>query len=469
MKITKRLFCLCLVFVIAAAGLVGFGISADAAGYATGDVIAFGSYPQTKVTDQSLLNALNAQDGEWKSYGYYSGTGTADDGWMAASDYMRYKDVTYNGAQYRAVTFDDYRPSLTGGKRVSAVYNTQEMNGYAKGGVYWFRYEPLQWRVLDPQTGLALCTTIIDSQPFNNYLLRNSAEGQSQNVYWGDAGRTYYANNYAKSSVRDWLNDVFYRTAFTASEKEDVLTTTLNNDCSYTLINHSDKYQAFDAPETNDKVFLLSYVQASNRAYGFVPYDSTHDAARCLQGSDYAKCQGLQENSDGYADWLLRTAYTTANRICAATDYGAVESSEHAYYTNHTTDGVCPAIRIDWNPTRRVQMDRVGSFQLDYKTRVIVTAEAENVPDGYVLTMYENGTKIATGDRCSVSFNAGQMTADRSFDVRVEDADGTVQKRRDGTDLAGTILVYVKTGFFARLKAFFRTLFGLIPSVEVRL
>ncbi|MBR2418498.1 MAG: hypothetical protein IKB12_07680, partial [Clostridia bacterium] len=44
--------------------------------FKVGDVIEFGSYPQTEVKDEVLiaeLNALVPEWDEWTSYGYYSG------------------------------------------------------------------------------------------------------------------------------------------------------------------------------------------------------------------------------------------------------------------------------------------------------------------------------------------------------------------------------------------------------------
>ncbi len=65
-QISKRLFgamlAIIMVFTMAPNGV--FKASAAAAaqsGYATGDIITYGSYPQTKVTSSSLISALNAQ------------------------------------------------------------------------------------------------------------------------------------------------------------------------------------------------------------------------------------------------------------------------------------------------------------------------------------------------------------------------------------------------------------------------
>jgi hypothetical protein len=66
-KLTKRVFGLFLALVLLFT-MVPFGaLNSSATGattqnsYNTGDIIAFGSYPQTEVTDTNLIDALNAQ------------------------------------------------------------------------------------------------------------------------------------------------------------------------------------------------------------------------------------------------------------------------------------------------------------------------------------------------------------------------------------------------------------------------
>lgn len=98
-----------------------FAPKAEAVGktYKVGDIVEFGSYPQSKVTNSSLVSALNSVSKNWVSYGYYSGTGcyATDYGTgyatMVQGDWMKYADFTYNGTKYRAVTFSQYRPSWT--------------------------------------------------------------------------------------------------------------------------------------------------------------------------------------------------------------------------------------------------------------------------------------------------------------------------------------------------------------------
>ena len=72
-------------------------MAADTAdgGYQKGDIIEFGSYPQSKVTNPRIISVLDGflTDDVWVSYDYYIGTGTEYDGKMTASDYMKYADL----------------------------------------------------------------------------------------------------------------------------------------------------------------------------------------------------------------------------------------------------------------------------------------------------------------------------------------------------------------------------------------
>ncbi len=156
--------------------------------YSSGDIIEFGSYPQSKVTDSATISALDAMSKNWISYGYYSSeTGIWNDGQMKPSDYMKCCDISFNGNKYRAVTFSRYRPYYTMYNNSEGTY--QDDNGYYTGNVYYFKYEPLPWRVLDPSEGFVMCEEVIDSQAYNNYFLYSDYE------YWGDSSQTYYASD----------------------------------------------------------------------------------------------------------------------------------------------------------------------------------------------------------------------------------------------------------------------------------
>ena len=541
---------LCLIFAFGTFAVGGDGIAqlfetasikAIAETYSTGDTIYYGTYPQSDVTD-SLGSVLNAQGGTWKSYNYYSGSGSTTDGQMVAGDYMQYCDITYNSNKYRGVTFGTYRPYYTGYQTSTSAITYQDDNGYTYGNVYWFKYEPLKWRVLDASTGLVMCETIIDSQPYNNYIISNGTDGHDHTAYWGDSAQTYYANNYAKSSIRQWLNDDFYNTAFSDEQKSNIMTTTLNNNCWHSLNGYSD-YKEYDAPSTSDKVFLLSWDDVTNSAYDFSLRGSDYDTARRLKGSDYAKCQGLYSGSeyDGNSLWWLRTPSGDSGYVRNVGNDGGAYSYK---YVNFTDYGVCPAMCLSemksdsdgqdtpvdkeytlkftvdgntvsekklkegaaitkpadpvkdgyifkgWTPdipatmpasdltftavfekntsTASAALKIPSNTEVEYAATVTVKAKATGVPKGYYVALYEGNNQLAKGSNTEVSCTfKGEFTGSKTITAKIIDNDGNVQKDGSGNYLSANFEVKAKSGFFAKLIAFFKRLFKSLPSVTV--
>ena len=245
-----------------------------------GNYIYFGSYPQSEVTDDALKATLTNAAGDtstWTSYDYYIRGYT--------SDFMVYKDVSYNGERYRGVYFTHYRPYYTT-EGPKADNSMQDNNGYYINTVYWFKYEPIKWEILSESDGDAfLCAELIlDSQDFH---------------YTYNQTNSFYANNYEESHIRAWLNESFYDTAFTAAEKNAIKTTVVDNSESTTgYISNP-----YACNNTNDKVFLLSYSEATNSSYGFSIYDYN---SRIKIPTAYAKAQGAHVFS-GAGLWWLRS------------------------------------------------------------------------------------------------------------------------------------------------------------------
>ena len=88
------------------AGLFAPKVEAAGKTYKVGDIVEFGYYPQSEVTDPSLISALDKVAKIWFSYGYYNGIDALTYGTMVRGDWMKYADLTYDGAKYRAVTTD---------------------------------------------------------------------------------------------------------------------------------------------------------------------------------------------------------------------------------------------------------------------------------------------------------------------------------------------------------------------------
>ena len=291
-----------------------------------GMTVQFGTYPQSKVRDARLLITLNAERGtlptsensqKWTDYGYYiSGS---------VSSYMWYIDVITATGKYRGVYFTSYRPNNTTYPS-STLYSFQDDNGYRTSSVYWFKYEPITWRVLDVQSNRAflMADLILDSQDYH-YSSRARTIG----------GSTVYANNYEHSHIRSWLNDNFYNTAFTAEEKARIQTTTVDNSVAST--GYSSNSHA--CANTSDKVFLLSYAEATIATYGL-----TTRTSRQFAPSDYAQSQGVNTYSGNSPwSWWLRSPLNIIAYVARCVIYsGHVKLSD----VDFTHFGVVPALWI---------------------------------------------------------------------------------------------------------------------------
>ena len=274
----------------------------------TGEYILFGSYPQTKVTDTSIISALGEFDAStWTSYGYYI------EG--EVSDYMYYIDKEYNGERYRGVYFTSYRPYGTTDSG-SASDTNQDDNGYITSTVYWFKYEPIKWLIVEESDGTAtlVADLILDSQQFDF-----------------EADKEMYGNNnYAESSIRAWLNETFYNTAFSEGQKGIIQTTVVDNSAASTGYDEN----PYACEDTSDKVFLLSYEEVDAWFTTF--------AKKKHQGSDYAKSQGLYVLSGG--SWWLRSPIHNGDENAKTIRYNGFDGFNDLTYS--TDNGVLPALAI---------------------------------------------------------------------------------------------------------------------------
>lgn len=125
------------------------------------------------------------------------------------------------------------------------------------------------------------------------------------------------------------------------------------------------------------------------------------------------------------------------------------------------------------NPTKDSEISLNKKYEIDaeYGSKLHVVASVYNVPDNYELWLYQNGEGVTggpvSGGTATVEWTSDKITQDTSVSVKLIDKAGTVAKS-DTRPLMSTITVKVKTGFFARLIAFFKGLFGLLPTYEIK-
>lgn len=289
--------------------------------------IYFGTYPQSEVTDSKLKSQLrnfagtlptSSNSGSWTPYGYYI--------YGAVTNFMWYIDIMYDGGKYRGVYFTSYRPYWTADTS-SASNSYQDDNGYYASTVYWFKYEPIKWQILDKSNGKAflLADMAIDSQ---NYYISTS----SRKI----GGQTISANNYEHSAIHTWLNDTFYNTAFNDSQKERILPTMVDNSMT-SAGNSSNSYACAD---TSDKVFLPSYKEVKKYLES--------DTKRQLLSTDYAKSQGCWASTtseySGNCWWGLRSPRDYSIYLARSIRYDG--NVDYYSYVIGTYLGIVPALWI---------------------------------------------------------------------------------------------------------------------------
>lgn len=294
-------------------------------------LVRFGSYPQSHVTDTTTTADLteaagtlpvNGTPASWTSFGFYlSGSN--------ATDFTWYQDITYGGSKYRGVYFTDYRSVST---TSTETWHYQSMNGYTKGSVYWFKFEPITWQLLATNNKKIslLSKTILSAKDFYHTFTDHSA--------------SIHANNYAESNIRAWLNSSFYGAAFNSNEQTAVASTVVDNSAAttYTLKDGTNPYAC---ENTTDNVFLPSFKDITNADYRFSTGTGT-TTTRQIVATDYA----LSINASGGsvfdyhgAFWLRSPANDLADEGEAINYEGDVspDSDINICY------GVLPSVNVD--------------------------------------------------------------------------------------------------------------------------
>lgn len=356
--------------------------------YTTNDLVYFGSYPQglivnnsiyetlaeTRETlaispdygitnDESLYNALSAEAGTLPVAGESKGEdGFYGEGWISyeyyaegeKSNYMFYKDIEVDGVMYRGVYMLGYRPFFNELEATAAnSYASNDTNGGGGNGfeletVYWFRYEPIIWIVLDFSSGRLFLNAkyCIDSQAFqDNYILEDG-------VYKTQNGTNIC--EWETSSIREFLNNQFYNLAFTESERAMIPEVTLDNSTTgYHPTSTTDNPYQTSQQDTNDKIFLLSYADMMNSFYGFSDTMQTMKA-RSRSYSTYALIQGLrpsglESTADGESatGYCTRSAGSTDDSVTVISKKGIFGYGSHEDNATNNNNGVLPSLYLE--------------------------------------------------------------------------------------------------------------------------
>ena len=152
--------------------------------------------------------------------------------------------------------------------------------------------EAIEWIVLDKQPGMLLVISryALDCQRYNK---------QSASVTW------------ETSTIRTWLNSVFYNAAFGPDEQAKILTVLVPAD-------ENPLYDTYPGASASDKIFLLS-------ANETVLYLSSNSTRACIPTA-YAISQNayIDPNSGG-CWWLMRTPGDTNKKVVSTNCDGSID------------------------------------------------------------------------------------------------------------------------------------------------
>ena len=282
-----------------------------------GKYIYFGHWPQTREKDENVVAKLNEMAGTPPSPRDNKGNPFNWESHEGAT-YMWQKIVIYNGTKYLGVQMNDYR--------ASGVYSLRSYimeNGYFTSEVYWFKYEPIKWRILTTSGNSAY---IMSDIALDSFSIQPNRKGEIRDGLYADYNNSpgvpdgTYANNWEYSFIRSWLNETFYNAVFNGLQKEIIQTTHLDNTARSSNPNDYPKYYGYgenagknkfadQCKDTDDKIFLPSLRDITTTAYGFKKDVRAEDSARNLQATDFAKLHGapMNTNDKKYVTWYTRS------------------------------------------------------------------------------------------------------------------------------------------------------------------
>ena len=157
----------------------------------------------------------------------------------------------------------------------------------AENETYYFKVEPIKWWVFfsgdmvggNGNTITLIADMILDSHEFCTEYSYNILSRE----YFRNDNESVYANNWAYSDLRTWLNDEFKKKAFSLEEERLLLTR-----------NTSVVTELFRSDDATEKIWVPSTVEIAAYSKLFSALSLTmqgHYASNLAQVSDYARCR----------------------------------------------------------------------------------------------------------------------------------------------------------------------------------
>ena len=197
--------------------------------------------------------------------------------------------------------------------------------------------EPIEWIVLDAQDGKSLVISkhILDSAPFH--------EARKE-------------GNWVESSIRRQLNSGFFGDAFSKQEQNAIVSSDVDNSKEQ----GNPVWITRAGANSRDYIFLMSYAEAKT----FFPTDDD----RTCKPTGFAVSNGVNQNSDGYSWWWLRSVGSNRGNAFAGT-VGSNGKLGNSNFENNRQGGLRPALWVDQEKLKLAVAQGKASEEADlYRT-----------------------------------------------------------------------------------------------------
>ncbi len=318
--------------------------------------IYFGTYPQREIAGIELTDKIKNA--------LYDSKGEAE----------------VDGKKYRRI---NYKMTLVAGTNYESKEEREKWEEKSNNKYRYFLYEPIKWRILSNHDGelMLLSEVLLDSQ------FADDTWSALTNDPWASCKLRKWLNDDGKQKIdlgEFYKNPGFLSSAFTKEEQGQILVTHL---------------QQVDNPEfgtdggcdTDDKVYLLSYADVVNLAYGFCGNPEWCGNCKPLRGypSQYAYAIEGEEfflgPDSGHSYWL-RTSGDSYNSMMVGCGDGQIHYN--GFYCNQPNTYVRPVINIKCSLSDFIRIhfevgnEKVIEDQIFYGSNIVAEPEIPTM-EGY--------------------------------------------------------------------------------------
>ena len=277
--------------------------------------VYFGRYPQTYVGD-----TMNAELEAWYTDQPVAETYTAYRGITTTFPYELNEPVVYNAYEYIDGNTYCQVPEADLINLGTKTFN--DGTTIVNGGTYWFKVEPIQWRVLTENYTDTENTTPV-SYLLSEYVLSGNIPF---NPCTSNTNCTHYSAE--TNALRPFLNEVFFADAFTAEEKALIAQRTLTD------ADLDGTGSVGDIASTEPlNVFAPSYYDMIEPDYGFNSSSGNYDQQRRASATDFAMANHACKTRSNHPDihglasssYWASSAFSSSSNACnGILNYGNV-------------------------------------------------------------------------------------------------------------------------------------------------